>query len=721
MPTNTDILDPSDELDDLIESTLKEMDDVKAEESKGDGHSSSSSQGPDRQQQEVGVSRLEQSLNELVKGLEESAKHEGSSDDEDLRKLMEAMKKLDLGDDEEFMKEINGLTKGMFAKEAIREPVVKIRDELEVFITSDGGKKLPKDEQERCSMILRKYNAVLEVYDNSNGDQLTDSEQEEASRLFGELQALGPPPEVVVEKLVPPASASSSSKNTQSGAAAPASKEDAEEFAQFLKGMGFGDDSSGPGMDEESAKVMKEMIDNPDLLRQMMGDLDKAMQDVGKSGGDKQQQQQQPPQCCIIVNILIYWRAGMDCPTVAVSYACLNYHIMQRRVAGTLCPSQIRAVAALRSGLHPRVPRDQLSAVDGTLFRGLWRIARFFDKNPAYKSLITNAYRTVDEKQDPLYTEALRAYLAGADYYVPGKPVAVPGPDGHLTTATCASLSGGDSLVDLLRMCFRGDIHSTDSWFSALRHLSRIRALCDKVALEPSVSGEVPAWLKGAVEPYWGPVQPGLVLLAHPLCEEGTWTRSVIVITGGDKPDESRGQHGWRPDGLIINRKVEEGTRELQILRDQAAFFRSLRRNKRVGPSSPQRQSRAAQSGKEGGGSGSEGEGTTWMSDMHGKPKAQEGAFMTVLSHVTKDPTRWQFGGPVASVEVVHESVVRGVSPLRIGPNETSIGLYHGWRQNEDTEVLTEVATPRRTFAFGTLSVSPVQMPYVPSCSVGMT
>mmetsp|Transcript_24997 Transcript_24997/g.20568 ORF Transcript_24997/g.20568 Transcript_24997/m.20568 type:complete len:93 (-) Transcript_24997:469-747(-) len=79
MPTNTDILDPSDELDDLIESTLKEMDDVKAEESKGDGHSSSSSQGPDRQQQEVGVSRLEQSLNELVKAWSSPNNRDASS------------------------------------------------------------------------------------------------------------------------------------------------------------------------------------------------------------------------------------------------------------------------------------------------------------------------------------------------------------------------------------------------------------------------------------------------------------------------------------------------------------------------------------------------------------------------------------------------------------------------------------------------------------------
>ncbi|KAF4659243.1 hypothetical protein FOZ61_004880 [Perkinsus olseni] len=373
---------------------------------------------------------------------------------------------------------------------------------------------------------------------------------------------------------------------------------------------------------------------------------------------------------------------------------------MQRRIAGTLCPSQVRAVAALRSGLHPRVPRGALSAVDGTLFRGLWRIARFFDKNPAYKSLITNAYRTVEEKQDPLYAEALRAYLAGADYYVPGKPVSVPGPDGHLTTATCASLSAGDSLVDLVRMCFRSGIDSTDSWFSALRHLSRIRTLCDKVELEERADRDVPAWLKGTIEPCWGTVAPGLVLLAHPLCEEGTWTRSVIVITGGDKPDVSRG-YGWRPDGLIVNRRVREGTRELQILRDQAAFFRSIRRNKRVGSASLQRakggQQQQQASGKEQG-SGSEGEEASWLSDMHGKQRAQEGAFMTVLSQVTKDPSRWQFGGPVASVEVVHESVVRGIRPLSIGPEETSIGLFHGWKQTEDAEVLTEVATPRRTF-----------------------
>ncbi|EER16110.1 hypothetical protein Pmar_PMAR003573 [Perkinsus marinus ATCC 50983] len=371
---------------------------------------------------------------------------------------------------------------------------------------------------------------------------------------------------------------------------------------------------------------------------------------------------------------------------------------MQRRIVGTLCPSQVRAVAALRSGLHPRVPKAGLSAVDGTLFRGLWRIARFFDKNPAYKSLITNAYRTIEEKQDPLYTEALRAYLAGADYYVPGKPVSVPGPNGHLTTATCASLSAGDSLVDLLRMCFRSGMDSTDSWFSAFRHLSRIRALCDMVELESAVDRNVPAWLKGTIEPSWGPVVPGLVLLAHPLCEEGTWTRSVIVITGGDKPDASRGHHGWRPDGLIVNRKVREGTRELQILRDQAAFFRSIRRNKRVGPASLQRtKGQPSPGGKDQGGSGSDGE-ETWLSDMHGKQRAQEGAFMTVLSQVTKEPSRWQFGGPVASVEVLHESLVRGKNPLSIGPNETSIGLFHGWKQTEDTELLTEATTPRRTF-----------------------
>ncbi|KAF4695996.1 hypothetical protein FOZ60_002717 [Perkinsus olseni] len=613
---------------------------------------------------------------------------------------MEAMRKLDLGDDEEFMKEINGLTKGMFAKEAIREPIVKIRDELQVFLASDEGKNLDEKERERCTLILRKYAAVLEVYDKSEGDSLTDAEQQEASRLFGELQALGPPPEEVVERIVPPTAAT---------AAAAASKEDAEEFAQFLKGMGFGSDTSASegnpaGMDEESAKVMKEMIDNPDLLRQMMGDLDKAMQDASSKdgGGDK------PPQCSIMGEFR--GARSLYCilsTIVMVSGRLLSVDFivvitMQRRIAGTLCPSQVRAVAALRSGLHPRVPRGALSAVDGTLFRGLWRIARFFDKNPAYKSLITNAYRTVEEKQDPLYAEALRAYLAGADYYVPGKPVSVPGPDGHLTTATCASLSAGDSLVDLVRMCFRSGIDSTDSWFSALRHLSRIRTLCDKVELEERADRDVPAWLKGTIEPCWGTVAPGLVLLAHPLCEEGTWTRSVIVITGGDKPDVSRG-YGWRPDGLIVNRRVREGTRELQILRDQAAFFRSIRRNKRVGSASLQRakggqqQQQQQGSGKEQG-SGSEGEEASWLSDMHGKQRAQEGAFMTVLSQVTKDPSRWQFGGPVASVEVVHESVVRGVRPLSIGPDETSIGLFHGWKQTEDTEVLTEVATPRRTF-----------------------
>lgn len=122
---------------------------------------------------------------------------------------------------------------------------------------------------------------MLEIYDGSKGDSLTEDEQQEASRLFGELQALGPPPEEVIDRIVPAASSSSSSgEKHAAAAAAPASKEDAEEFAQFLKGvmlaafrlrydddgqMGFGGTSAegNSGMDEESAKVMKEMIDNP--------------------------------------------------------------------------------------------------------------------------------------------------------------------------------------------------------------------------------------------------------------------------------------------------------------------------------------------------------------------------------------------------------------------------------------------------------------------------
>ncbi|KAF4700197.1 hypothetical protein FOZ62_027265 [Perkinsus olseni] len=300
----------SDELDDLIEFTLKEMDNAKAEEGRGTEGSqekaatAAAGASVDGKEQ---ASTLEQGLNDLVKGLEESAQRGGEDDEEDLQKLMEAMRKLDLGDDEEFMKEINGLTKGMFAKEAIREPIVKIRDGLQVFLASDEGKNLDEKERERCTLILRKYAAVLEVYDKSEGDSLTDAEQKEASRLFGELQALGPPPEEVVERIVPPTAATAAASSSSGGeegkhAAAPASKEDAEEFAQFLKGMGFGSDTSASegnpaGMDEESAKVMKEMIDNPDLLRQMMGDLDKAMQDASSKdgGGDDK-----PPQCCIM-------------------------------------------------------------------------------------------------------------------------------------------------------------------------------------------------------------------------------------------------------------------------------------------------------------------------------------------------------------------------------------------------------------------------------------
>lgn len=37
----------------------------------------------------------------------------------------------------------------MFAKEAIREPVVNIRDELQAFLGSEKGSDLPERERER--------------------------------------------------------------------------------------------------------------------------------------------------------------------------------------------------------------------------------------------------------------------------------------------------------------------------------------------------------------------------------------------------------------------------------------------------------------------------------------------------------------------------------------------------------------------------------------------
>ncbi|KAF4729639.1 hypothetical protein FOZ63_011157, partial [Perkinsus olseni] len=65
----------SDELDDLIESTLKEMDNAKAEEGSQE-RATTVAAGASVEGKEQ-ASTLEQSLNDLVKGLEESAQRGG--------------------------------------------------------------------------------------------------------------------------------------------------------------------------------------------------------------------------------------------------------------------------------------------------------------------------------------------------------------------------------------------------------------------------------------------------------------------------------------------------------------------------------------------------------------------------------------------------------------------------------------------------------------------